>query len=487
MGPAGNRTQIDEADGTARAYGSDNLYRLTLETVTDALSTLVYEKSFVYDDVGNRETQTTTGLGAGTIGYTYDTRDRLLNENGTTFGYDDNGNLMSKAGEATYTWDFEDRLIRVDKIDGTVVDHGYDTDGVRVRTTTTPSGQPSVITDFLVDTSGSLSHVVAESEVGVFRAYYVRGDDLLSVIRPTEQRYVHADGLGSVRVLTDEVGAVTDTYTYTAFGEEFGRVGTDVQPYQFAGEPFDPNVGFYYNRARWLDVGSGRFLGMDPATPSASDPLSLHKYSYAESNPANRLDPTGLFGVATVFAGLGMLTTIAARPSTPFLQAALSAAKIFRLIPVPVIEQGASRGDPMPDNISASGLASPFPGWRFHEIREQMTRAVSVWNGHGVNISGIASLPPVSVSHNETSLLAIGGKVPLTEIGKVKSILGKAMGRQSWPRHWIGCNSHTDTAGSLPTAYRHDIVESRNLRLVGMCEQGPGSLEAIALHESSEG
>ena len=42
-----------------------------------------------------------------------------------------------------------------------------------------------------------------------------------------------------------------------------------------------------------------------------------------------------------------------------------------------------------------------------------------------------------SVSHNETSLLAIGGKVPLTEIGKVKSILGKAMGRQSWPRHWI--------------------------------------------------
>ena len=51
----------------------------------------------------------------------------------------------------------------------------------------------------------------------------------------------------------------------------------------------------------------------------------------------------------------------------------------------------------------------------------------------------------------------------------------------------IGCNSHTDTAGSLPTAYRHDIVESRNLRLVGMCEQGPGSLEVIALHESSEG
>ena len=46
-----------------------------------------------------------------------------------------------------------------------------------------------------------------------------------------------------------------------------------------------------------------------------------------------------------------------------------------------------------------------------------------------------------------------------------------------------GCNSHTDSVIG-PTAYRHDIVESRNLRLVGLCEQGPGSLEAIALHES---
>ena len=43
------------------------------------------------------------------------------------------------------------------------------------------------------------------------------------------------------------------------------------------------------------------------------------------------------------------------------------------------------------------------------------------------------------------------------------------------------------TSQHHPTAYRHDIVESRNLRLVGMCEQGPGSLEAIALHESAEG
>ena len=68
-------------------------------------------------------------------------------------------------------------------------------------------------------------------------------------------------------------------------------------------------------------------------------------------------------------------------------------------------------------------------------------------------------------------------------------VLGAGAGQHPYltQQECNGCNSHTDTAGSLPTAYRHDIVESRNLRLVGMCEQGPGSLEAIALHESSEG
>ena len=48
----------------------------------------------------------------------------------------------------------------------------------------------------LVTTPGAISHVVAETgNTGNFVAYYVRGDELLAVIRPTETRYYHADGL----------------------------------------------------------------------------------------------------------------------------------------------------------------------------------------------------------------------------------------------------------------------------------------------------
>ena len=216
LGPSGNRQKIDEADGTIREYFYDDLYRLTGEKVTETAGSL-YEKAFEYDDVGNRLNQTTTGLNADVVGYTYDDRDRVKTENDTTYGWDDDGNLTSKAGEAEYFWDFENRLVRVEKTDGTVIIHAYDADGNRVQTETTPPNGPPKVTEYLVDTSGSLSHVVAETdENGNLIAQYVRSiDDLLSVIRLAEQRFYHADGLGSVRFLADESGNVVSTLTPT--------------------------------------------------------------------------------------------------------------------------------------------------------------------------------------------------------------------------------------------------------------------------------
>ncbi len=72
--------------------------------------------------------------------------------------------------------------------------------GVRVQTVVTPGdGSPAETTEYLVDTSGALSQVVAETDgVGALVAYYVRGGELLSVIRGTKRRYYHADGLGSM-------------------------------------------------------------------------------------------------------------------------------------------------------------------------------------------------------------------------------------------------------------------------------------------------
>lgn len=322
LGPAGNRTRIDELDGTARAYTYDELYRLTGETVSGGLS---YANTFTYDPVGNRLTQVKTVTSTTPINYAYDARDRLLTENATTYTWDDNGNLRTKSGEATYFWDFENRLIRVEKTDGITVTHTYDADGNRVQTRTTLSDGTTLVTDYLVDTSGPLSQVVAETDgSGNLTAYYVRGDDLLAVVRSgSRTRFYHADGLGSIRRLTDEADNVTDSYTFSAFGELYGRTGTDPQPYQFAGEPFDLNVGFAYHRARWYDGKVARFVRMDPRAGDAFDPQSLHKYVYAQDDPTNRTDPTGTFAIATLSVSFSMISTLAS--IAPILPAATAA------------------------------------------------------------------------------------------------------------------------------------------------------------------
>ncbi|HER20486.1 MAG TPA: RHS repeat-associated core domain-containing protein, partial [Chromatiales bacterium] len=226
----------------------------------------------------------------------YDDRDRLETETlapnpATSYTWDANGNLTTKDGEATYTWDVNDRLIKVEKTDGTVVEHVYDADGNRVRTTTTKPGQAAEAVDFLVDTSGGLSHVVAEIDAtGItdrLKTLYVRnGDELLALMRPDaaepdgwQSRFYHADYIGSVRRLTNEAGSISDGYTYSAFGELLGHTGSDPQPYAFTGEPLDPNSGWQYHRARWMDPRTGRFAGMDPFAGLSSDPQSLHRYA----------------------------------------------------------------------------------------------------------------------------------------------------------------------------------------------------------------
>jgi RHS repeat-associated protein len=333
LGPAGNRTQIVEHDGTTRDYQYDALYRLTDEHVTLAGATR-WRNGFVYDPVGNRQRQDRieTSGSQRVVTYGYDERDRLLNEasgDSTLYGWDENGNQISKSGPlgAGYEWDFENRLTKVTLVNGTVVEHAYDPDGTRVRTTTTPSGGPAEVVDYLVDTS-ELSQVVAESNnAGAVTALHVRGDDLLATLRPNAAppgpgvepwvaRFFHAEGIGSARALTDGLGGVSDRYDFEAFGELIAHQGEDLNAYLFAGESLDPNSGLYYLRARWMEPRAGRFASTDPFAGDDAEPPSLHRYTYAFASPTLNVDPTGLFAggglteLTVVNAVRGILTEI---------------------------------------------------------------------------------------------------------------------------------------------------------------------------------
>jgi len=105
-----------------------------------------------------------------------------------------------------------------------------------------------------------------------------------------------------------------DSYDYDAFGNLTNSTGSTPNVYLFAGEQYDPALNLYYNRARYLNTTTGRFWSMDTAEGNNRDPLSLHKYLYAEGNPVDHVDPSGheidevLFAVAVAVVVLTLST-----------------------------------------------------------------------------------------------------------------------------------------------------------------------------------
>jgi RHS repeat-associated protein len=284
LGPTGNRTQVVEKDGRTVNYVYDDLYRLTSETIANSANN--GSTGYQYDAVGNRLQRTSTVGQVPNQTLTYDTNDRLNSDT-----YDDNGNTKLSNGK-TYNYDFENKLTSTS--DGiTIV---YDGDGNRVAKTV--NGQA---TFYLVDTNNltGYAQVVEElrSGVGVVKAY-TYGSDLISQRQVTNGGIVNFyqyDGHGSVRQLTDASASITDTYTYDAFGNLIERSGSTDNNYLYAGEQFDPDLGFYYNRARYLDVSSGRFTATDQFEGEEKDTRSLHKYVYSSCDPVNQVDPTGFY------------------------------------------------------------------------------------------------------------------------------------------------------------------------------------------------
>ena len=129
------------------------------------------------------------------------------------------------------------------------------------------------------------------------KCFYTRGDELISQERDGKKSYYVYDGHGSVRALADESGKVTDKYVYDAFGNLISSVGSTKNDFLFCGEQFDPVTGLYYLRARYMNPSVGRFITMDSYEGSIDDPVSLHKYLYANANPVMLSDPSGYIGL----------------------------------------------------------------------------------------------------------------------------------------------------------------------------------------------
>jgi RHS repeat-associated protein len=236
--------------------------------------------------------------------------------------YDKNGNTTTNSAGNDYRYDFENRLINFNNRGAVII---YDGDGNRVK-----KEADAVTTLYLVDTHNPSGYAqvleeltVTGSTTNLARAY-TYGLNLISQ-RASDGtvRFYGYDGHGSTRFLTSTNGTITDTYAYDAFGSMIASTVATANVYLYCGEQFDPNLGFYYQRARYMNPSTGRFWTRDTWEGSQEDPLSLHKYLYCEDNPADGIDPSGNdFELASILEGIGGLGIIGAQINAVSAQAA---------------------------------------------------------------------------------------------------------------------------------------------------------------------
>lgn len=296
---AGNRMQVTEFDGTVVAWTYDDAYRLLSETRNGSTT------SYTYDATGNRLSMTEGGV---TTRYVYDALDQLLcTTTGpdcaagviTSYDYDGRGNLVeeSTGGLVTrYTFDARDRLVAVD--DGTnALTYIYDAGGRRIR-----EDLNGTVTHYRWDEFSPYGDIVVETDgSGAVTASYVLGNGkLIAQTRDGVTGYYLPDAQGSTRALTDNLGSVTDTYAYNAYGDLFAQSGTTPNPYLYTGQRFDAATDTYYLRAREYDPAVGRFLSRDTWTVDTWHPVELNRYVYAANDPINRQDPLGLQALVEV-------------------------------------------------------------------------------------------------------------------------------------------------------------------------------------------
>jgi RHS repeat-associated protein len=316
LGLAGNRSSLLETNnGTARAYtwAYDSRYRLTNETISASpAGTLAY----AYDAVGNRTGRTGSlgNLGAQTLYHDYD--DRVDNDSNpaTASTYADAaGNTTTLGGTWQYDW-----ANRLTNYSAGAVALTYDGDGNRIKkvaggvttlflvATVNPTGYPQVVEELTV---GSGTTNLAKA--------YLYGLDLVGQRESGTAYFFGTDGLGSTRFLTATNASVANAFTYEAYGTLVASNATAQTSYLFAGEQWDPDLGMYYLRARYLSPGHGRFWSMDSFEGSNQDPLSRHKYLYCHADPVNGTDPSGHF-----MEGIGgVLTTTAIQKGLRGMQA----------------------------------------------------------------------------------------------------------------------------------------------------------------------
>jgi len=301
------KNKVTSAYAVKRSYGYDRTGNLIHSTDQRTGTThFEYDKLGRITQAGNERFAFDPAHNILSDGLNTVTDNRLKTYNGTSYYYDELGNLIHREladGEVqNYFYDLHDQLVKAEifKKDGTKETwaYTYDALGRRIgKGRLKEKGNAAPLSDGLRDNTclkAENSKDIIDSEItflwdgshllqehnsdGLYTYIYTDQDSYepLAQVRDwttedgesrQQTHYFHCDQIGIPREMTDKDGNLLWFGNYTGWGrlkEETKVTDSAYQPFRLQNQYADRETGLHYNFFRYYEPDAGRFVNQDP-------------------------------------------------------------------------------------------------------------------------------------------------------------------------------------------------------------------------------
>ncbi|AGC46191.1 hypothetical protein MYSTI_04902 [Myxococcus stipitatus DSM 14675] len=290
---ASNLISMEDAAWGPSKYAHDAVRRLTsVQEPTGVTEHFSYDAANNLTALGFAEPSSTPAP-ARTRLFEYRAGGELVGADGVKYEYDAEGQRSrrrDRRGDTRYSWNSYGQLARLTLPNGTQWRYKYDALGRRIQKV-----GPNKRIDYVWD-GDVILHEVRSTSSGaqdvVTWEFHPSGFTPLAKSDKGIRYLCVNDASGAPRELIAPDGKVAWSARLSAWGELREVAQNDVScPLRFQGQWYDEESDLHYNRHRYYDPATGRYVSRDPIGLSGG----LNAYTYPRS-PLTQADPYGLTG-----------------------------------------------------------------------------------------------------------------------------------------------------------------------------------------------
>ncbi len=311
----GQRTARTNTGTAFSTTSTDNFTYNAKGEVTGSTNATIpaYDRTFAYDDIGNRTSSSAGILPA--VSYSANGLNQYTAIGAASPTHDLDGNQLTTGTGQVYIWDAENRLISVEPALPVTSDlkqiNTYDGQSRRVRkqvyTYTGSAWSLTADEKFIYDGWNLVAVLNAASSNALLRTYTWGTDlsgsmqgaggvgGLLSAKDGSAVYHYTYDANGNVSEVLDNSGGIAAHYEYDAFGNMVASSGTyaSTNAYRFSTKPLDSVSQLYYYGYRYYNPSTGRWLSRDPIGERGG----LCLYATASNDLLGAIDAFGLYKI----------------------------------------------------------------------------------------------------------------------------------------------------------------------------------------------